>query len=337
MFSKVCKNIINQGARQYSAKKGLKVTVCGGSGGIGQPLSLLLKQSPLITDLAIYDIAPVTPGVVADLSHMDTNSNVTSHVGLDSLKDAVADTDVVIIPAGIPRKPGMTRDDLFNTNISIVCDIIKVIGQVSPHALVGIISNPVNSAVPAAAEILKKLNVYDPKRLFGVTTLDIVRSNRFIAELKCLNATDVNVPVIGGHSGPTIIPLISQCTPQVKFDHDVLVKLTKRIQEAGTEVVQAKAGAGSATLSMAYAGAKFTTSMCRAILGEPNVVECSFVESTVTDSPYFSTPVLIGKNGIEKNFGMGNLSDFEKDLLKAALPELASNIKKGADFGKNYK
>ena len=62
------------------------MTVCGGSGGIGQPLSLLLKQSPLITDLAIYDIAPVTPGVVADLSHMDTNSNVTSHVGLDSLK-----------------------------------------------------------------------------------------------------------------------------------------------------------------------------------------------------------------------------------------------------------
>jgi len=139
---------------------------------------------------------------------------------------------------------------------------------------------------------------------------------------KGLNATDVNVPVIGGHSGPTIIPLISQCTPQVKFDHDVLVKLTKRIQvidvsfflirlielnflhifykkyiifqEAGTEVVQAKAGAGSATLSMAFAGAKFTTSMCRAILGESNVVECSFVESTVTDSPYFSTPVLIG-------------------------------------------
>lgn len=67
-------------------QKGVKVTVCGGSGGIGQPLSLLLKQSPIIQDLAIYDIAPVTPGVVADLSHMDTNANVTSHVGLDNLK-----------------------------------------------------------------------------------------------------------------------------------------------------------------------------------------------------------------------------------------------------------
>lgn len=67
-------------------QKCLKVTVCGGSGGIGQPLSLLLKQNPIISELAIYDIAPVTPGVVADLSHMDTNSNVTSHVGLDCLK-----------------------------------------------------------------------------------------------------------------------------------------------------------------------------------------------------------------------------------------------------------
>lgn len=65
-------------------------------------------------------------------------------------------------------------------------------------------------------------------------------------------------------------------------------------QEAGTEVVQAKAGAGSATLSMAFAGAKFTDSMCKAVLGEPNVVECSYVESTVTESPFFSTPVLIG-------------------------------------------
>lgn len=67
-------------------------------------------------------------------------------------------------------------------------------------------------------------------------------------------------------------------------------------QEAGTEVVQAKAGAGSATLSMAFAGAKFTNSMCKAVLGESNVVECSYVESTVTDSPFFSTPVLIGVN-----------------------------------------
>jgi Malate/lactate dehydrogenases len=91
---------------------------------------------------------------------------------------------VVIIPAGVPRKPGMTRDDLFNTNASIVRDIIKAVAEVAPKALIGIISNPVNSTVPIAAEVLKKAGVFDPRRLFGVTTLDIVRANTFVAEAK---------------------------------------------------------------------------------------------------------------------------------------------------------
>ncbi|XP_008476106.1 malate dehydrogenase, mitochondrial-like [Diaphorina citri] len=157
----------------------------------------------------------------------------------------------------------MTRDDLFNTNASIVRDIIKAVAEVAPKALIGIISNPVNSTVPIAAEVLKKAGVFDPRRLFGVTTLDIVRANTFVAEAKGLNPTDVNVPVIGGHAGITIIPLISQATPSVSFPDDQLKALTGRIQEAGTEVVKAKAGAGSATLSMAYAGARFAFSLIR--------------------------------------------------------------------------
>lgn len=91
---------------------------------------------------------------------------------------------MVIIPAGVPRKPGMTRDDLFNTNASIVRDLVQAIAEVSPKALIAIISNPVNSTVPIACEVLKKAGVLDPKRVFGVTTLDIVRANAFIAEYK---------------------------------------------------------------------------------------------------------------------------------------------------------
>ena len=68
---------------------------------------------------------------------------------------------------------------------------------------------------------------------------------------------DVSCPVVGGHAGVTIMPLISQCTPSVEFAPDVLKALTERIQDAGTEVVKAKAGAGSATLSMAYAAARY--------------------------------------------------------------------------------
>lgn len=95
-----------------------KVTVLGAAGGIGQPLSLLMKLNPLVTTLNLYDIVN-TPGVAADLSHINTHSKVSGYKGQD-LQLALKDSDVVIIPAGVPRKPGMTRDDLFNTNAGIV-------------------------------------------------------------------------------------------------------------------------------------------------------------------------------------------------------------------------
>jgi malate dehydrogenase len=142
--------------------------------------------------------------------------------------------------------------------------------------------------------------------------------------------------VVGGHAGVTIMPLISQCTPAVNFPADKLKALTERIQDAGTEVVKAKAGAGSATLSMAYAAARFTDSLMKAKAGQ-EVVECAFVASDVTEAAYFATPLLLGPNGIVQNLGLGTLSAFEEDLLKKALPELHESIKKGIEFvAKNY-
>ncbi|XP_025834281.1 malate dehydrogenase, mitochondrial [Agrilus planipennis] len=311
----------------------VKVAVAGASGGIGQPLSLLLKQNPLVTELSLYDIVN-TPGVAADLSHINSPAKVKAYNGAEALKEAFSCAEVIIIPAGVPRKPGMTRDDLFNTNASIVRDLAVAAAEVAPKALIGIISNPVNSTVPIASEVFIKAGNYDPKRIFGVTTLDVVRANTFIAEAKNLDPIKTNVPVIGGHAGITIIPLISQATPKVSFPADQLKALTERIQEAGTEVVKAKAGTGSATLSMAFAGARFAISLIRGLRGESNVIECAYVRSDVTEAKYFSTPILLGPNGVEKNLGLGPLSDFEKELVKAAVPELKKNIEKGEKFVK---
>lgn len=96
--------------------------------------------------------------------------------------------------------------------------------------------------------------------------------------------------------------------------------------------MKAKAGTGSATLSMAYAGARFALSLVRGLNGEQNVIECTYVLSDVTKAKYFATPILLGKNGLEKNLGLGKLSDFEQKLLASAIPELEKNIKKGEDF-----
>ncbi|KAK6192692.1 hypothetical protein SNE40_004120 [Patella caerulea] len=336
MLAFISRNTFNVGRRSLStsAKQNAKVVVLGASGGIGQPLSLLLKNSPLISQLALYDIAH-TPGVAADLSHIETRAVVKGYMGPDQLKDCVKDAEIVLIPAGVPRKPGMTRDDLFNTNASIVRDLADTCAQVCPKAMLGIITNPVNSTVPIASEVYTKRGVYDPKRIFGVTTLDVVRSNTFIAEAKGLDVSKVNVPVIGGHSGITIIPVLSQCTPPVSFPQDERDKISVRIQNAGTEVVEAKAGAGSATLSMAYAAAQFCFSLLEAMAGVPGKIECAYVRSNETEAKYFANPILLGKEGVDSNLGVGKLIDYEVGLLKAAMPELIANIKKGEDFVKS--
>lgn len=333
MFSTLSKAAAGSLCRSFStsAKQNAKVAVLGASGGIGQPMSLLIKQSPLVSHLALYDIAN-TPGVAADLSHMNTPAKVTGHMGPEQLQACLENCEVVVIPAGVPRKPGMTRDDLFNTNASIVRDLAEGCAKYCPKAMICIIANPVNSTVPICAEVFKKHNVYDPKRIFGVTTLDVVRANAFIAEAKGLDPTQVNVPVVGGHAGITIIPLVSQCKPGVTFDAASLDAMTKRIQDAGTEVVKAKAGAGSATLSMAYAGARFAFSLLSAMKGKTGVIECAYVKSNETEASYFATPLHLGPNGLEKNLGLGKLSAFEKDLVEKAIPELKNNIKKGEAF-----
>ncbi|MBT4245044.1 MAG: malate dehydrogenase [Gammaproteobacteria bacterium] len=308
----------------------MKVVVLGAAGGIGQALGLLLKtQLPNGTELSLYDIAPVTPGVAADLSHIPTTVKVSGFAGEDP-SPALVNADIVLISAGVARKPGMDRSDLFNINAGIVKNLVSVCADTCPKALIGIITNPVNTTVAIAADVLKKKGVYDPARLFGITTLDIIRSSTFVAEVNGVNPEDVSVPVIGGHSGITILPLLSQSG--FDFDEASASAMTSRIQNAGTEVVEAKAGGGSATLSMGQAAAKFGLSLVRALNGEEGVIECTYVEGSGDMARFFAQPVLLGKNGVEKILGYGDLSVFEEKTLNAALETLRSDIKIGEEF-----
>lgn len=155
----------------------------------------------------------------------------------------------------------MTRDDLFNINAGIVKGLIEVAAEVAPKAFILVISNPVNSTVPISAEVLKAKKVFNAQRLFGVTTLDIVRAETFVAEIIGQKEPQkLTIPVVGGHSGETIVPLLSKATPSVNIPADKYDALINRVQFGGDEVVKAKDGAGSATLSMAYAGFRYVQS-----------------------------------------------------------------------------
>jgi len=309
----------------------MKVAVLGAAGGIGQALALLLKtQLPSGSELSLYDIAPVTPGVAVDLSHIPTGVKIQGFSGEDATP-ALEGADVVLISAGVARKPGMDRSDLFNVNAGIVKNLVAQVAKTAPKACIGIITNPVNTTVAIAAEVLKEAGVYDKNRLFGVTTLDIIRSNTFVAELKDKQPGDIEVPVIGGHSGVTILPLLSQ-VPGVSFTEQEVADLTKRIQNAGTEVVEAKAGGGSATLSMGQAAARFGLSLVRALQGEQGIVECAYVEGDGEYTRFFSQPLLLGKNGIAERRAIGQLSAFEQQSLDGMLETLKKDIQLGEDF-----
>jgi len=322
----------------HSAPRQRKVAVVGAAGGIGQPLSLLLKLNKHVTDLRLYDVAPVTPGVACDLSHINSPGKITGFGGDATQMAAALDgAEVVVIPAGVPRKPGMTRDDLFNTNATIVANIVKTAAKSCPKAALLIISNPVNSTVPIAAEVLKRAGAYDKRKLFGVTTLDVVRANTFVGENQKWDVSKVDVNVVGGHAGITILPLLSQ-VKGAKFTQDDKEKLTQRIMFGGDEVVKAKAGGGSATLSMAYAGAIFADKVIRALNGETGISACTYVESDINPgTAFFSSRVDLGTNGVAKIHPIGPIDAFEQQKLKEMQKELADSIKKGVDFAAAFK
>ncbi|CCH40800.1 Malate dehydrogenase [Wickerhamomyces ciferrii] len=333
----------------------MKVTVLGAAGGIGQPLSLLLKLSSQIDELSLYDIR-LSKGVATDLSHINTNVKVTgfepsSKEDQSAIKQALTGTDVVIIPAGVPRKPGMTRDDLFNINASIIQSLASAIAETAPQAYVLVISNPVNSTVPIVVETFKQKGVFNPKRIFGVTTLDIVRANSFIKEYDThgeLDVSKVNINVIGGHSGETIVPIYSQSNASKiykKLSSSQRDALVNRVQFGGDEVVKAKNGGGSATLSMAYSGYKFAESLIRALKGESGIIEDSFIYlddgikgarevKNKTKLNYVSLPIRLGPHGVEEVEGgiLGELDDNETKLFGVAVNTLSKNIVKGELF-----
>jgi len=251
----------------------------------------------------------------------------------DHLQECLTGCDLVLVPAGMPRKPGMSRDDLFKVNADIAKGIVEACAKFCPTAMLALIVNPVNSIVPAMAELYKKKGL-DPMRILGVTTLDCVRANKFVGEITGKNPNFVNVPVIGGHAGTTILPLFSQDKISKTIADDQIGDLDKHVQDAGTHIVEAKGGKGSATLSMAYAGARFGRSILSGLSGRKRT-ECAYVKSDVTDLPYFASKVVFGKSGVEKVLGLGELNDHETKRLDEVKTQLKGEIETGTKYAES--
>lgn len=357
----------------------IKISIIGAAGGIGQSLSLLLKtqlhfQLANAQDkhihLALYDVNhDMLSGVAADLSHIDTPISVSHHstATTDGIRDCLINTDLILIPAGVPRKPGMTREDLLHINAKIIkqlADSIALYVDLS-KAFILVISNPVNSLVPVMIERLQKapqaVGTNFEKRVLGITNLDIVRASTFLHELNIMenNAPVSNrmphVPVIGGHSGETIMPLFSLAQPPCNITKKQSDYLIHRVQFGGDEVVKAKNGQGSATLSMAHAAFKVVTKFIPLLTGQVESFEGTFFVSLlsqdnipicesarkllplISNCPYFAVPVVISQESGIVNVDyeiIGRMSDYEQNhMLPLCMSKLENGVRTGLTIG----
>jgi len=288
-----------------------------------------------VYDLSIAMVPPA--GVAADLGHLEGSVKVRGFAGelnkppADFMKEALTGCSLVLIPAGMPRKPGMTRDDLFKINADIAKGLVEACAKFCPNAILAMVVNPVNSIVPAMCALYEKKGL-DPQKIVGVTTLDCVRANKFVSEITGRHPSEIEIPVIGGHAGITIMPVFSQDKIGATIDAAKIPDLDKKVQDAGTVVVEAKGGKGSATLSMAYAGARLGSAILAGLSGETRT-ECAYVKTDIMEGMgFFTSRVVFGVKGVEKVLPIGNLSPHETKRLEEAKTALKGEIKTGLDY-----
>ena len=289
-----------------------------GAGNIGGTLAHLFSLKEL-GDVVIYDVIEGVPqGKALDISQSAyVSGNDVNIIGTNSFEDT-KDSDVVIITAGVARKPGMSRDDLVSINAKIICDVSKKIKKYSPKAFVVVVTNPLDAMV----WIVHKETGFPANRVVGMAgVLDSSRYASFLSEALNVSMKDIRSFVLGGH-GDTMVPMLNYTTiggiPIKEYlkmgwiSEEKLSSIVERTKNGGAEVVELlKTG------SAFYAPAASVVEMVEShLLDKRRILPCAAYlkgEYGVRDL-YVGVPVVIGKNGVEKIIEV-SLDSSEKKLF----------------------
>ncbi len=302
-----------------------KITLVGG-GQIGGNLALLAAQKEL-GDVVIFDI-PQAEGMVKgkalDLMQLRPHDGHDANIMGTSDWNDVKDSDVFIITAGIPRKPGMDREDLLEINLGIMKDVATNIKEQSPNAFVIVISNPLDAMVYA----FHKVSEFPKNQVVGMAgALDSARFRAFIAMETGYSVQDVTCMVLGGH-GDTMVPISRLATvggvPVTDLiNSDRLKEIEDRTRVAGGEIVKLF-GNGSAFYAPAQSAIEMAESYIR---DKKRVIPCaSLCEGEFGIDGYFiGVPTVIGNNGVEKILEF-TLNDDEKTELNKTLEAVKKTV-----------
>ncbi|XP_038213546.1 malate dehydrogenase-like [Zerene cesonia] len=304
-----------------------QVTIVGGASDVGQTIGLLLRTHPNIRKLVVHDTLDKTSGVVLDLSHVPVHSALQGYTGEDTLDNALKNTDVVIAASASPMKHGITDKEKFNRNAEFIRRLSLKIAKLRPMPFVGITTEPLNTLVPMASELLRNHGDYNPKKLFGITAVDAMRAQALYASENNLNPEECIVPVIGGHSEKTLLPLISQSKPECEMDEKKVRDFVNKVRKVGEFSTNARKG-WSPTLSIAYGAMLFTQGVLDALDGRLAKVN-ALVENNDFGTSFFSGLVNIDQNGFCEMKRYTNITQLECNLLEQSIIELRKDVTMG--------
>ena len=285
-----------------------------GAGNIGGELAALAARHEL-GDVWLFDIPEklgVAQGKALDLEQNGAVLGYDAAIRGTAHWDDLAGADVVIVTAGIPRKPGMSRDDLLSVNLKITRSVGENLRTRCPNAFVIVVSNPLDAMVYA----MKEVTGFAPERVVGMAgVLDSARLQLFLAQAAGVAVKDVRAMVLGGH-GDTMVPVPSYCTingipVRQLISADKLAAIIERTRNGGAEVVKLMG------TSAYYAPAASAIQMARAFLhDEKRLIPCAAFlrgEYGYRDL-YIGVPVIIGGSGVEKVVEIA-LDPAEKQML----------------------
>lgn len=303
------------------------MTVVGGANELGQTICLLLRAQRSVKKLVVHDDQDHTSGVVLDLSHIPTESTVTGYYGNQTLDTALAGSDIVIAAGGTVLKPGLNKDKWFSINTEFIKKLAIKVSRVHPLPFFGIVTEPINTLVPMAAELQRSYGDHDPKKLFGITTIDMLRAQAAYAMKHNLFPRDCFVPVIGGRSEKTTVPLLSKAQPCCEMCDKSIMELTHCIQKGYDSVTLAKKG-WSPTLSTAYGVLEFVTGILSALHGKKTKIN-AFVENNDFGTSFFSGLVEVDHSGAGDMQRYDSMSPYECHLLENCIEQLRRDVEQG--------
>ena len=302
-----------------------KIALIGG-GQIGGNLALLATQKEL-GDIIIYDIPNaegMTKGKSLDIMQLNPHDGYDTNISGSSDPKDLQDADVVIITAGIPRKPGMNREDLLEINIKIITDVANNIKTYAPNAFVIVVSNPLDAIVYS----FYKVSGFSKNKVIGMAgALDSGRFRAFLAMETGYSVQDINCMVLGGH-GDTMVPITRLATiggipAEELISKDRLNEIVNRVRFAGGEIVKLF-GNGSAY----YAPAASAIEMAESYLKDKKriIPSAALCEGEFGINGYFiGVPTVIGANGIEKILDFKLLPE-EQAMLNETLKAVKNTV-----------